>query len=112
VNNDELIEKVLVEAEPSGLREHPVTVETLPDLLSIYANQVSLIRTDNELFVDFYAVEPTSTSDAIARHVSRIVLPLTAMKGLRDAIEEQIAGYEHEFGINLPNLWNRRKKGR
>jgi hypothetical protein len=64
VGNDELIEEVFVEAETSGLREHPVTVETLPDHLSIYANQVSLIRTDNELFVDFHLRRSSSEEPA------------------------------------------------
>jgi hypothetical protein len=79
----------------------PIAVQAIPTLSGVYANHVNLIRTENELVVDYFAVEPVSGAEAIARHVSRIVLPLTVMKGLRDAITAQVAEYESTLALTL-----------
>ena len=56
----------------------------------------------HEIVLDFFQVLPAGSSGA-GRHVSRIILPLSLLKGFTDALSEQIANYE-KLGRDLPNL--------
>src|SRR5215204_1805802 len=68
-----------------------------------YANLVQLLRTENEIFFDFYFAAPPIAGDDRARHVARIALPTTVWRGFLDALSSQVEQHEQEHGA-LPNF--------
>lgn len=68
----------------------------------VYANHVGASAMPHEIVLDFFQVLPAGSSGA-GRHVSRVILPLSLIKGFADMLNEQIAHYER-LGRNLPNL--------
>lgn len=80
-----------------------VQVELVPSRHGVYANYVGMLRTQHDLTFDFFVTEFTGPTSAEPRHVGRYVVPLTLLKGLHEALGEQIAGYERDFGFELPN---------
>ena len=88
-----------------------IQTELAPSLPGAYANHVGLYRTQHEFTLDFFFVEPIGPSEGVGRHVSRIVLPVTLVKGLQEALDEQIERYENDFGFALPNFRHRDEPG-
>lgn len=75
-----------------------ITLSAVP----VYANHVGTSAMQHEIVLDFFQLLPAGNSGSGA-HVSRIILPLSLLKGLTDALNEQITLYE-QLGRDLPNL--------
>jgi len=83
-----------------------VVIAPVSSVPGVYANYVGLIRTQNDVVVDFFTIEPGANTRSAAVHASRVFLPLTLLKGLHEALGEQIRGYEEQWGFELPNMRN------
>jgi hypothetical protein len=95
------------EVQSSRKPESPIVsveVELIPELDAVYANHVLLLGTPHDMTLDFYAITPLPPDRAQAKHVARTRLPLSLLKGLRDALISQIARVEETQGRELPNL--------
>ncbi len=101
---DRLEDATQAEKSPSQVsRLVEIKLETDSTLPVEYSNQVQFLATPHEVFLDFFFIEPTLIGDAVAHHRARIAVPLSVLKGFRDALSQQIANYENE-GRVLPNL--------
>lgn len=72
-----------------------------------FANHVTIGATENMFMLDFLRVAPIPSSEGLVPKttlVERIWLSPHTMKGLVDAIQNNIKGYEERWGIELPNL--------
>jgi hypothetical protein len=81
-----------------------VVIAPVSSVPGVYANYVGVIRTQNDVVLDFFTIEPGANTRTVAVHVSRVFVPLTLLKGLREALGEQIQGYEEQWGFELPNM--------
>ena len=95
---------------PNETEAHQVQfqVSAIPTEPARYANHVTLLQTQNELFIDFYFVAPPLTPGGIlSEHVARIALATTVWRGLNEALAEQIDSYEKAWGVQVPNMRRR-----
>lgn len=71
----------------------------------IYANHVQLSVSQYDVVLDFYRLSPTykNLEKIEAALVQRIVLPLSAIKGLSGALNETIEVFERDTKIVLPD---------
>jgi hypothetical protein len=85
-------------------------VELVPTLPPQYANHVALLSLQHELILDFYRATPVGIQGGRGEHVGRIILPPSILKGLRDALNEQIEVFQELWGHELPNLRTQESK--
>ena len=70
-----------------------------------YSNHVQLLINQNEIFIDFYRIEPSSTDSPKPNVIlaQRTIVPLGIAKGFATAMANLVDGLEKELGIVLPN---------
>lgn len=77
-----------------------VSIQTGSD---IYSNHAQIVMSSNELLIDFYQISPSigKQSNAEAKHIQRVILPHSLVKGFVSAIANTIADFEEKMNINL-----------
>jgi len=71
-------------------------IEMSPDLAPIYANLVRIAHSTTDFVLDFARFLPGETKASV---LARIVLSPLAAKLLLRALTENVARYEHTFGV-------------
>jgi hypothetical protein len=98
---------------PKTIEEKSIEI-TIRDLIknsidksspTIYANHAQFGMTGNEIFVDFYRLEPNPgvTPTPSAYFVQRIIIPVSLGKGFAVGLANLIDGFERSSGIAIPN---------
>jgi len=77
---------------------------------AIYANHVQLSMSTHELAIDFFQIlvgatpeEPAEEGKSPARHVQRVTIPVTLLKGVATVIANLAVGWESAHDLKLPN---------
>jgi hypothetical protein len=73
---------------------------------SIYANHVQFTVAQNELYLDFYRIEPTphvSNGPPFPVFLKRVIIPITLGKGFVNGLGNLIKAFENATNITLPN---------
>src|SRR5215213_10323930 len=70
----------------------------------IYANHAQFSINPNEVFMDFYNLQPEANdpSNVQALFIQRVVLPIGLAKGFATGLSNLIASYEKAMDINVP----------
>jgi hypothetical protein len=71
---------------------------------TVYANHAQFSMGENELYLDFYRIEPEPADprNVQAFLVQRVAIPHGLAKGLATAVANLVAGFENALGIAIP----------
>ncbi|MDP2965234.1 MAG: hypothetical protein Q8N39_04240 [Pelolinea sp.] len=73
---------------------------------TVYSNHAQFVIINNELFLDFYLIEPAKpeyTGTPAATLVSRIAVPIGMAKGIATGLANAIDRSEKSLKIKIPN---------
>jgi hypothetical protein len=86
--------------QPQPVPEKRISIEVPNDLTAVYANLAFITHTPAELMLDFAQLLPRSGKGKV---VSRILMSPIHAKALLQALGQNIANYEKQFGeIKIP----------
>ena len=89
---------------PSGPKQKRISIEVPADLAAMYANLAFITHTPAEVMLDFAQILPRTAKGKV---VSRIVMSPMHAKALLNALGQNIANYEKQFGeIKMPQQTN------
>jgi len=93
--------------QPNGMpRIKDVIAQVKRDQPPVYANHAQISMTNNEIFLDFFRIDPLVEGGVSveAVHVNRVIIPHSLGKGFATAIANVIAQYEEDHGTKVPNF--------
>lgn len=90
--------------QPGPAKQKRISIEVPADLTAVYANLAFITHTPAELMLDFAQILPRTAKGKV---VSRIVMSPMHAKALLNALGQNIANYEKQFGeIKIPQQTN------
>ena len=93
----------------------PLKKVAIPDIIStanvnlcgtVYSNHAQFVIINNELFLDFYFIEPSKPEykdTPMATLVSRIAVPVGMAKGIATGLANAIDNHEKILKLTIPN---------